>query len=263
PGAPDCLIPCTLEPGLDPRIHYLNGLYGDRNTPWAGGRGCAWVPSWAVWRHFWDHLPISLLKTLQKQWLEVLSTGQYMLTFLFMDPFFSFRAFFLLFTSLWWLSVPYLVWLFLDQDTPCHGERLNKGSRRRGDKGKTLNSHICWCGGRSFQLVSCLLCFLPLIVPTPLPQLVKTAELPPDHSYLLVADPRGVTCFGHFCNFATESIGFSRHMFCEPGFYSVAAPARPGYGHRGRGAHEGLMPSQGALPHSLEPSRLRPPGTEA
>ncbi|KAF4015867.1 hypothetical protein G4228_006985 [Cervus hanglu yarkandensis] len=60
------------------------------------------------------------MKTLQKQWLEVLSTGQYMLTFLFMDPFFSFRAFFLLFTSLWWLSVPYLVWLFLDQDTPCH-----------------------------------------------------------------------------------------------------------------------------------------------
>lgn len=45
---------------MDPRIHYLNGLYGDRNTPWAGGRGCTWVLSWAVWRHFWDHLPISL-----------------------------------------------------------------------------------------------------------------------------------------------------------------------------------------------------------
>ena len=56
----DCLIPCTPEPGLDPRIHYLDGLYGDRNTPWAGGRGCAWVPNWAIWRHFWDHLPISL-----------------------------------------------------------------------------------------------------------------------------------------------------------------------------------------------------------
>ena len=39
-----------------------------------------------------------------------------------LGPFFSLVGFFLLFTSLWYLSVLYLVWLFLDWDTSQQGE---------------------------------------------------------------------------------------------------------------------------------------------
>lgn len=66
------------------------------------------------------------MKTLKKQWLEVLSTYQFVLCFLFLGPFFSLVGFFLLFTSLWYFSVLYLVWLFLDWDTPQQGGRRNQ-----------------------------------------------------------------------------------------------------------------------------------------
>lgn len=38
-------------------------------------------------------------------------------------PFFSLLILFLLFTSFWSVSVLYLVWLFLDWDTPKQGKR--------------------------------------------------------------------------------------------------------------------------------------------
>ena len=50
------------------------------------------------------------------------SKSFFFLTFL-PGPFFSHLVFFLLSTSLWGFSVLYLVWLFLDRDTPHQGER--------------------------------------------------------------------------------------------------------------------------------------------
>uniref|UniRef100_A0A8D2HTQ5 Acyltransferase n=1 Tax=Urocitellus parryii TaxID=9999 RepID=A0A8D2HTQ5_UROPR len=44
-------------------VLYLIWLYGDRSTPRAGGRRSAWVRNWAIWRHFCDYFPISLVKT--------------------------------------------------------------------------------------------------------------------------------------------------------------------------------------------------------
>ncbi|XP_032966296.1 2-acylglycerol O-acyltransferase 2-B-like [Rhinolophus ferrumequinum] len=42
---------------------YLVWLYGDRDTPQAGGRRLDWVRRWAIWRHFRDYFPMSLIKT--------------------------------------------------------------------------------------------------------------------------------------------------------------------------------------------------------
>ncbi|XP_023411594.2 LOW QUALITY PROTEIN: 2-acylglycerol O-acyltransferase 1 [Loxodonta africana] len=44
-------------------VLYLVWLYRDRDSPRTGGRRSAWVRNWAVWRHFCDYFPISLVKT--------------------------------------------------------------------------------------------------------------------------------------------------------------------------------------------------------
>ena len=63
---------------------------------------------------------------LQGQRGAPLGSGSPGSTFSFLNfplgPFFSLVGFFLLFTSLWYLSVLYLVWLFLDWDTSQQGE---------------------------------------------------------------------------------------------------------------------------------------------
>lgn len=46
-------------------VLYMVWLYWDRDTPRAGGRRSAWVRDWAVWRHFRDYFPISLVRTAQ------------------------------------------------------------------------------------------------------------------------------------------------------------------------------------------------------
>lgn len=38
-------------------------LYLDWDTPQTGGRRCAWVRKWTIWRHFRDYFPIHLIKT--------------------------------------------------------------------------------------------------------------------------------------------------------------------------------------------------------
>ncbi|XP_078259072.1 diacylglycerol O-acyltransferase 2 isoform X1 [Rhinoraja longicauda] len=42
---------------------YLSWLIIDWDTPNRGGRRCAWVPNWAVWRYFREYFPIRLVKT--------------------------------------------------------------------------------------------------------------------------------------------------------------------------------------------------------
>ncbi|XP_062948196.1 2-acylglycerol O-acyltransferase 3 [Cynocephalus volans] len=130
--------------------------------------------------------PSAAVKTLRKQWLEVLGAYQYVLTFLFMGPFFSLLLFFLLFTSLWLFSVLYLVWLYLDWDTPSQGGRRSQWMRKL----------MMWKHLRDYYPV----------------KLVKTRELPPDRNYVLGAHPHGIMCPGIFCNFSTEGNDFSQHF---------------------------------------------------
>uniref|UniRef100_A0A8C7A1Y8 Acyltransferase n=1 Tax=Neovison vison TaxID=452646 RepID=A0A8C7A1Y8_NEOVI len=124
------------------------------------------------------------MKSVQKQWLEVLGAYQYVLTFLFMGPFFSLLILFLLFTSFWSVSVLYLVWLFLDWDTPKQG----------GRRFEWIRNSAMWKHVRDYYPV----------------KLVKTAELPPDRNYVLSVHPHGIMCMGAFCNFSTDVNGFSK-----------------------------------------------------
>ncbi|EAW50203.1 monoacylglycerol O-acyltransferase 3, isoform CRA_a [Homo sapiens] len=141
--------------------------------------------------------PPTTSKTLQKQHLEAVGAYQYVLTFLFMGPFFSLLVFVLLFTSLWPFSVFYLVWLYVDWDTPNQGE-LRMGAQVARDGGDM--------GGEGSRCLA----FHPPFILLNTPKLVKTAELPPDRNYVLGAHPHGIMCTGFLCNFSTESNGFSQ-----------------------------------------------------
>ncbi|KAJ8798798.1 hypothetical protein J1605_016601 [Eschrichtius robustus] len=131
--------------------------------------------------------PSRSMKTLKKQRLEVLSAYCYLLTFLFTGPFCSLLLLFLLFTSLRYFSVLYLVRFFLDRDTHPAPQ------------------------GILFSWYPPVYAFFPSSCPLP-PKLVKTVELPPDRSYLLVAHPHGIMAMGILCNFSTESSGFSQQF---------------------------------------------------
>ncbi|XP_008047622.1 2-acylglycerol O-acyltransferase 3 [Carlito syrichta] len=128
--------------------------------------------------------PSATSKTPQKQQLEAVGACQYVLTLLFMGSFFSLLVFFLLFTSLWSFSVLYLVWLYVDWDTPERG----------GRRSAWVRNWAVWKHLRDYYPI----------------ELVKTAELPPDRNYVLGAHPHGVMSTGIFCNFGTESNGFSQ-----------------------------------------------------
>ncbi|XP_036621850.1 2-acylglycerol O-acyltransferase 3 [Trichosurus vulpecula] len=126
------------------------------------------------------------MKTLKKQRIEMLSVYQFVITYLFMGLFSSLLLLCLLFTPFWFLSVLYLVWLYLDWDTPDRGGRRFEWMRK------------CkvWEHFRDYYPI----------------KLVKTAELPPDRNYVLASHPHGIMCAGTFCNFATEGNGFSRQF---------------------------------------------------
>ncbi|EFB25109.1 hypothetical protein PANDA_021152, partial [Ailuropoda melanoleuca] len=136
----------------------------------------------------------STMKILQKQWLETLGVCQYVLTFLFMGPFFSLLLLFLLFTSFWSVSVLYFVWFFLDWDTPNQGGRQFEWTKKLS----------MWKYTRDY---------FPI-------KLVKTAELPPDRNYVLGAHPHGVMVFGTFINFFTNVDNFRKEF---PGIHTSVA----------------------------------------
>uniref|UniRef100_A0A8C4MEW5 Acyltransferase n=1 Tax=Equus asinus TaxID=9793 RepID=A0A8C4MEW5_EQUAS len=69
----------------------------------------------------------STMNTLQKQWLEAVRNSFF---FLFFRPVPLFSLL-VLFTSLWWLSVLYLVGLFLGWDTPSQGGRPSEWMRKQ------------------------------------------------------------------------------------------------------------------------------------
>ncbi|XP_075850973.1 2-acylglycerol O-acyltransferase 3-like [Microcebus murinus] len=138
-------------------------------------------------------------KSRWKQCREMMAAYQWVLSFLFMvqkqihsflffhpGPFFSLLIIFLLFTSLWSISVLYLVWLYLDWDTP------NQGGRRCD----WMRNLTVWKDMRDYYPI----------------KLVKTAELPPNQNYVVGSHPHGIVCASTTCNFSTEGNGFSKHF---------------------------------------------------
>ncbi|XP_054608500.1 2-acylglycerol O-acyltransferase 2-A [Dunckerocampus dactyliophorus] len=93
-------------------------------------------------------------------------------------------AFVLLSVSTWWMAaLLYVGWLWLDQDTPSRGGR---------------RSH--WI--RSWSVWEYFRDYFPV-------KLVKTVDLDPNKNYIFGFHPHGVLVAGAFCNFCTESTGFS------------------------------------------------------
>ncbi|XP_040828804.1 2-acylglycerol O-acyltransferase 3-like [Ochotona curzoniae] len=125
-------------------------------------------------------------KTLQKQWLETLGAFQYVLSFLFLGPCASILLFLLFFTRLWPLTVLYLMWLYVDRDTPSQG----------GRRWKWLRTRKVWKHQKDY---------FPI-------KLVKTAELHSKQNYVLGSHPHGIMSTGVFCNFLTNCNGFSQHF---------------------------------------------------
>ncbi|XP_049644122.1 2-acylglycerol O-acyltransferase 3-like [Suncus etruscus] len=116
-------------------------------------------------------------QTSWKQCLEIFGAYHYVITFLFMGPFFTLLGIFLLFTPLWSLSVLYGIWMIIDWDTPHQGCRSSQWIR----------SLFFWDYGRDYYPI----------------KLVKTAELPPDRNYVLGAHPHGIMCMGPTGSFLT------------------------------------------------------------
>ncbi|KAM8965948.1 diacylglycerol O-acyltransferase 2-like protein 6 isoform 1-T1 [Sarcophilus harrisii] len=90
----------------------------------------------------------------------------------------------LLFTKYWMLSVLTLVWLIYDWKTHSRGGRRSNWVRN-------------WTVWKYFRD------YFPV-------KLVKTCELPPSHNYVIASHPHGILSYGMFCNFGTESTGFSQ-----------------------------------------------------
>uniref|UniRef100_A0A8C4S657 Acyltransferase n=1 Tax=Erpetoichthys calabaricus TaxID=27687 RepID=A0A8C4S657_ERPCA len=122
-------------------------------------------------------------KSKSKEFIEKISVLQWVLTFLAMGIFCTLFVVYLMFTSLWILSVIYFTWLIMDWDTPEKGGRRFSWVRR-------------WSVWRHFRD------YYPI-------KLVKTAELSPHKNYVLGYHPHGIMCAGAFSNFSTEATNFS------------------------------------------------------
>ncbi|NXQ46335.1 MOGT1 acyltransferase, partial [Catharus fuscescens] len=80
--------------------------------------------------------------------------------------------------NFWFLAVLYLLWLYLDWETPCAGGRRSQWVRG-------------WAVWKYFRE------YFPI-------HLIKTSELNPNHNYLLGFHPHGVLVAGAFGNFCTD-----------------------------------------------------------
>ncbi|KAI4813695.1 hypothetical protein KUCAC02_002928 [Chaenocephalus aceratus] len=121
-------------------------------------------------------------KTKWKVFLEVVSTVQWVASFLFLGVACTLLMFYLMFTSLWPIPTLYFVWQVVDWHTPERGGR------------KTTFV-------RNWRVWEHLRDFFPI-------KLVKTAELNPNKNYIVGIHPHGIMCVGAFTCFSTESCGF-------------------------------------------------------
>ncbi|XP_063793170.1 diacylglycerol O-acyltransferase 2-like isoform X1 [Pseudophryne corroboree] len=119
-----------------------------------------------------------------RSFMQLLSILQWIFSFLVMGLAFLMVFICLFFTHLWPISALYLSWVLLDWDTPETGGRRSEWVR---------NCSV-WNYFRDY---------FPI-------QLVKTHNLPPGRNYIIGSHPHGILCIGAFCNFVTESTGFSQ-----------------------------------------------------
>ncbi|KAK0402772.1 hypothetical protein QR680_016521 [Steinernema hermaphroditum] len=116
--------------------------------------------------------------------IETLAVFYHVFTFLLLPVISLVLPFYLIFcTSFWWLVALYVAWFIYDYETPF------KGSRRAS-----------WY--RNLPLWTRFANFFPL-------KTVKTAELSPEHNYIVGSHPHGILSLGLFGSFATEGTGFS------------------------------------------------------
>ena len=102
-------------------------------------------------------------------------------------PLFAFLlGYVLLYTSYWWASVGYVLWLVYDG-------RVARTQRRGGRRSEWL---------RRSPHMTLYQEYFPI-------SLHKTADLDPGKNYLLGCHPHGVLSASTFCNFASEATGFS------------------------------------------------------
>jgi len=94
---------------------------------------------------------------------------------------------YLLWTSLWFVSVGYIAWIVYDV-------HVNKTSERGGRTVTTV---------RELPHQKYLTDYFPV-------KLIKTAELDPTKNYIFGYHPHGIIAFGCLCNFGTEGTGFSK-----------------------------------------------------
>lgn len=115
--------------------------------------------------------------------LQLISVLQWLFSFLVMGLLFLLVLIYLCFTVFWPLSALYLTWILLDWDTPEQGGRRSAWVRN-------------WSIWKHFRD------YFPI-------QLMKTHPLLPSRNYIIGCHPHGILCIGAFCNFITESTGFS------------------------------------------------------
>nr|XP_046266851.1 2-acylglycerol O-acyltransferase 3b [Scatophagus argus]XP_046266852.1 2-acylglycerol O-acyltransferase 3b [Scatophagus argus] len=122
-------------------------------------------------------------KSQRKEFLEVVSVLQWVLSFLFLGLACIILMVYLMFTSLWPLPTLYFIWLVTDWQTPERGGRRTTFVRK-------------WRMWEHFRD------YFPI-------KLVKTAELNPNKNYILGCHPHGIMSLGAFACFSTESCGFT------------------------------------------------------
>ncbi|VDN35951.1 unnamed protein product [Gongylonema pulchrum] len=91
----------------------------------------------------------------------------------------------------------YLVWFYIDYRTPERGGRINVDAR-------------------NWRLYRYMASYFPV-------KLIKTADLPANHNYIIGAHPHGILCFGAFLTYATNATGFDQYF---PGIRCALATVR-------------------------------------
>uniref|UniRef100_A0A1I7ZL11 diacylglycerol O-acyltransferase n=1 Tax=Steinernema glaseri TaxID=37863 RepID=A0A1I7ZL11_9BILA len=116
--------------------------------------------------------------------LETLAVLYHVVTCIFLPIYAVLVPLFLLITPLCVFVWAYAAWYYYDYSTPFRGARPKKWYRN-------LSIWNRFCD------------YFPI-------KLVKTAELSPEHNYIVGSHPHGILSFGIFGTFCTEGAGFSQ-----------------------------------------------------
>ncbi|XP_010282659.1 PREDICTED: 2-acylglycerol O-acyltransferase 1 [Phaethon lepturus] len=112
-----------------------------------------------------------------KRRIQTVAVLQWIFSFLLLAEFCCGFFVILILGNFWFLAVLYLLWLYLDWETPCTG----------GRRSQWVRSWTVWKYFREY---------FPI-------HLIKTSDLNPNHNYLLGFHPHGVLVAGAFGNFCT------------------------------------------------------------